>query len=302
MGVRARGFSVVEVLVVVAVIALLVAIALPSLGRARAHTSAAVCQSNMRQIAVGWTVYADEHRDVLAPHRAPQSGPSGAASNWFNVGSGAKHRPRWLAIIGPYVGEPAYNAPTGYPVVDDRQDYDGKVYRCPAAPLWVDSRNHAYGYNYQFLGNARTRDDGSLRNFPVRRAALPRADQTVVAADSAGTAGGVSARDRRAYRNNGVDFAEWGNHAYTLDPPRITAASDRGSGDPCTPTTGPDERHLGRAGVAFGDGHALRMTAFELGYRQLEDGRYVAEETVPDPPHNRLFSGLGIDLDPPDAQ
>lgn len=55
------GFTLVELLVVVAIVALLMAILLPSLPRARYVTRLAVCASNLRQVAVGSTTYAIAH-------------------------------------------------------------------------------------------------------------------------------------------------------------------------------------------------------------------------------------------------
>lgn len=51
--VRRRGFTLIEVLVVVAIIALLVAILLPSLSRARENARATVCATNIRQALNG---------------------------------------------------------------------------------------------------------------------------------------------------------------------------------------------------------------------------------------------------------
>ncbi len=57
---RRSGFTLIELLVVVATMALLMAILLPSLRRARAQTRRVVCQSNVRQVAIGWHGYLRE--------------------------------------------------------------------------------------------------------------------------------------------------------------------------------------------------------------------------------------------------
>jgi prepilin-type N-terminal cleavage/methylation domain-containing protein/prepilin-type processing-associated H-X9-DG protein len=58
---RRLAFTLIEILVVVAIIALLVAILLPSLSRARENTRRLACGSNLHQIAISASMYAMEH-------------------------------------------------------------------------------------------------------------------------------------------------------------------------------------------------------------------------------------------------
>ena len=292
-----RAFTLIELLVVVSIIALLMALLLPSLSAARQQARSVVCLSNLQQISHGWHMYADDNNDISVPGRfAKKPGGTSNPENWYNVGNGLKYRPRWIATMGRYVGLFAFNEPS---TSEDRQDYDGKVYRCPTAPARIDERNHAYGYNHQFLGNSR-KTNGKFHNWPVNRSRIRNFASTVMAGDCLGTAAGLPAGQRHEYKNNGTDFVELGNHGWTLDPPRLTAASDRGTGDAGSPRTAVDPRHRSKANVIFCDGHGETRTPEELGYRLLDDGTYVDLETVPDPPNNRLFSGTGHDDLPPD--
>jgi prepilin-type processing-associated H-X9-DG protein/prepilin-type N-terminal cleavage/methylation domain-containing protein len=64
---RSIGFTLVELLVVIGIIALLISILLPSLGRAREQAKATQCLSNLRELTKAWIVYADEQKGVVAP-------------------------------------------------------------------------------------------------------------------------------------------------------------------------------------------------------------------------------------------
>lgn len=59
------GFTLIEVLVVVAIIALLVAILLPSLSRARAQARSVACLNNLRQIGMAVQQYAVQNADIV---------------------------------------------------------------------------------------------------------------------------------------------------------------------------------------------------------------------------------------------
>ena len=64
---RARpcGFTLIELLLVIAMIAILAALLLPALSRAREQGRSAACKSNLRQINIGFCLYADEHDDYF---------------------------------------------------------------------------------------------------------------------------------------------------------------------------------------------------------------------------------------------
>jgi prepilin-type N-terminal cleavage/methylation domain-containing protein/prepilin-type processing-associated H-X9-DG protein len=288
------GFTLIELLVVIAVIALLIGILLPALGSARRAARTSVCLSNFRQLALGWSMYSDENKDVMLPLRpADLGGGAGNPANHYEVGNGLKYRPRWIATMGSYVGLLPFGEPS---IQDIRQDYTGKVYQCPEAAERTDERNHCYGYNYQFLGNSRT-VSGRYWNYPLRRAQIMTFSGTVLGADSMGSAAGVPQASRVPYQLRGSDVNAIGNEGYPMDPPRLTANSDR-----CTPAarSAVEPRHQKRVNAMFLDGHAATFTYEGLGYRLNGDGSFSDAGSPQDPATNRLFSGDGTDRAPPD--
>ncbi|MBI2432752.1 MAG: prepilin-type N-terminal cleavage/methylation domain-containing protein [Candidatus Hydrogenedentes bacterium] len=65
------GFTLVEILVVVAIIALLAGLLLPALGRARESARIATCASNVKQMGTVFQVYADENNGRWVPRMVP---------------------------------------------------------------------------------------------------------------------------------------------------------------------------------------------------------------------------------------
>ncbi|WOO42116.1 type II secretion system protein [Rubellicoccus peritrichatus] len=83
---RNKGFSLVELLIVVAITGVLVAILLPVLGNVREQSQTTTCASNLRQLHVAIQLYANDNDGELAV---------------------AKHDAKavhWTQIISPYLG------------------------------------------------------------------------------------------------------------------------------------------------------------------------------------------------------
>src|SRR5262245_19147984 len=82
----AGAFTLIELLVVVAIIALLIAILLPSLGKARERANTVKCASNLRQIGIAVATYAYEYDNSALPAQSKQNGLGSLADNvWCGV-------------------------------------------------------------------------------------------------------------------------------------------------------------------------------------------------------------------------
>ena len=66
--IRSHAFTLIELLVVVSIIALLIAILMPALRKAKVASNRAVCASNLRQLVISQVVYANDNQDYLPPN------------------------------------------------------------------------------------------------------------------------------------------------------------------------------------------------------------------------------------------
>ena len=295
---RRTAFTLAELLVVIGIVGVLIGILMPTVNGAWREAQATQCASNLRQVAVGWQAYALENKGISCPGRMPKL--PAPATNVYKVGNGSQFRPRWYVTLGAASGVYAFSRPSPDPAHDNTLLIDNAALLCPAEPDRVNNRNAPYGYNFQFLGNSRLRAGGGGRyiNYPVRVGRV-RPAETVLGADSQGTAAGKPALSRTKYRvDGGGDVQAKGNHAWSLDPPRLTADSDYCDDSNRGPAnrSAPDPRHNRRANVAYCDGHVERQTLEDLGYVVNADGSVAAAGGAA---HNRLFSGTTRDDDPP---
>ena len=114
---RPKGFTLVELLIVIGIIALLISILLPALAKARSAAQEAVCMSNLRQWGIGYAMYTDQNHGSLPSDGAGGNstdpiGVSPVDSNGVAFGT-APNLPinsngLWFNAIPPLVGQKAY--------------------------------------------------------------------------------------------------------------------------------------------------------------------------------------------------
>ena len=136
---RLRGFSLVEILVVIGIIAVLIALLLPVLTMAQAAARSTACQSNLRQLGQALMMYANTNGGWLIPVVADAGEPGGVRG----MGTLLPPSQRWPAVVFKF------HVPDVE--TDNPADYCPPVVRCPAD---VDPNGaHSYMLSAQIAVN-----------------------------------------------------------------------------------------------------------------------------------------------------
>ena len=247
------AFTLIELLVVVSIIALLVAILLPSLSNAKKQAVRLLCCTNLKQIYMGMYIYTDSHNDKL-PHSAVKMDasievPGGA---WANVSADNKIEWYWQQIIGDYVnvkrGDEGYNAYVkGYEIFYCTK-YRGKAMENLWKPQWGN-----YGVNETYCTSA----VDPRGQFTYAKMTQPAMRLLIL------DAGAYCVRGRYCKFPSGYFFYVPSAIIPGTDPAKASGAAitwwlqdDYESG-----------RHDGIVNIAWGDGHVAPELGLEIGNR-----------------------------------
>ncbi len=310
-----RGFTLVEMLVVIAIILVLIGLLMPALATTRESARSTQCLSNLRQLYLATMQFAGVNNGILPPFRWPDA--TRRVVIRFNDAEAVEvMRPRWPSLLSEFAQGVfdldqlrQIQQSTGR-IDDDLAVVTNRIFICPNAPERVAVRSLGYGYNYQFLGNSRPKYSDNPSQlpgaqyacFPVSESSVAAAHMTVLFGDSLGSAGEWPARERLPYSAAERLINSVGNHGYTLDPPRsytrdgINFTNAHYGADHCTANSRMcpvEPRHSGRANVVFLDGHTASMTPEDLGYSMNLDGSFNRNGVT-----NKYFSGTGTDRNP----
>ena len=164
-----RAFTVLELLVVVAILGVLAALLLPALGASRTAAHRAKCVSNLRQLGLATQMYWDENDDRAFRYKG--SATNGGHIYWFGWIE------NWAAgSVGERKFDPALGALSPY--------LQGRgVELCPSLNYFGTFRMRAsgatYGYGYNFYLSA------PLSQPPVALSRVSNPSDTVLLADAA---------------------------------------------------------------------------------------------------------------------
>ncbi|MEN6387241.1 MAG: prepilin-type N-terminal cleavage/methylation domain-containing protein [Phycisphaerales bacterium] len=247
---KIKGFTLVELLVVISIIASLLSILLPALSTARSHARTVISKNNVRQLVLANTGYAAENNNYYVPAAEDHFSNNGGLHRWHGVRKTAND------VFEPQKG----------PLV--KYLSDGKVKECPEKKVFTqtDKWNTSfekgcggYGYNMVYIGSRYGQvgvNWNEAHKLTAKTTDIFRNAETLMFADSAFLKNGNIIE----YSFAEAPYTLYGGQliTYNLMNPSIHF------------------RHRGRANIGWADGHISSEKMAKYGDKNASNARFTA--------------------------
>lgn len=120
------GFTLVELLVVIAVIAILAAFLLPAMSQAKQRAYTLACLNNLKQLELCCHLYSVDYNDFLPPNQVGGFVAAPSSTNGLNTVTNSRS---WCPGIAPLDGSTASTVAAGNIFIYNKTP---AIYRCPA--------------------------------------------------------------------------------------------------------------------------------------------------------------------------